>query len=601
MPGTITDSALIPINPGQIRRFYGAVVLLNVLNGILVQGQAETKSVGNLEAVFTKGPKEIYQCFVNKLAQILDIKRGGDNVTAISILHPGCIEYRISSNNRTESSYEEAMAFLKNDILGPLGLAKDSELEDGQKEKEMRSSMLLKILAFTQKRIRTYVRTMIKSLGPCIADCDRENGNEAVKMAAKLREMQPLASTIETVYSNKVVFTQEAHTLLSLIETNWSSSKTFERFLRAKSGPSHASRDQTSPWGDLFHAIGRLHSYTLAVQYFFEARRRWPILFEPSTLEITYVRSARRAPNPLQMKERACTGKDILHRLFVPKEPEVIAAYERLLPQLRNLNFDEKLKEEIKSSDYKTCVHAEIGLADSLYRDYRDPSVESSGVRFFDEAEFGRYIGCSKPTCLLCDIYLEVHTGMKFEWRKGHGNLYHKWRPSDIFNTFATVPSASDVGDATSIMISTTLGTELAETRRKIMEEMIKKVRRIVADTIQQRTGTRSKYDSRHTPSDPLGMGGVLSSRLGMASSTTWGTEYGSMIMAQSASDGNGGAWGRRQQKLEDVGEVTEDVASEEGLSSSSSGADETLTDLMSKLGVDDDHDDDDEGGGVRL
>lgn len=60
------------------------------------------------------------------------------------------------------------------------------------------------------------------------------------------------------------------------------------------------------------------------------------------------------------------------------------------------------------------CVHAEIKIVDFFSRTRR---------------EFGnhhRYIGCSKPSCYCCSLYIQAHPS-KVETRPSHGNAWVKW------------------------------------------------------------------------------------------------------------------------------------------------------------------------------
>jgi len=217
------------------------------------------------------------------------------------------------------------------------------------------------------------------------------------------------------------------------------------------------------------HAIGRLHSYSIAMLVFVEARIRWPELFVE--FEVTYVPSAPRGGNPVRMKEDRCRGQNILRCLNAGSE--VLDTYEAFNPQLGGL-IDDMLKAQIKApnDEFYTVVHAEVNLADNIHRE-QTMNVDAEGpVRFFNEGIFGRYIGSSKPTCLLCDLFFEVHP-MGFRRRHSHRNLYVKWRAPE-------------------------------RTAKGILEDLAKKLKMIVFQTITERAGRmQSRFDSGHTPTDP--------------------------------------------------------------------------------------------------
>lgn len=270
-------------------------------------------------------------------------------------------------------------------------------------------------------------------------------------------------SDISLLLTNNFTVVRQSHSLLQAIAACY---RGFEEFLRRKAGDDR-ERANLTPWGHVRHAIGRLHSYSIAMLVLVEARKRWPELFE--AFEVTHIPSAPRGGNPMQVKEDRCTGHDILR--CVNAGNDVLNAYKALNAELGS-RIDEKIKAQIKAPDdeFYTNVHAEVNLADNIYRDHQDPTSEGP-VRFFNEGKFGRYIGCSKPTCLLCDLYFDEHP-MGFQRRRSHRNLYIKWRAPE--------------------------GTE-----RHVLEDMAKRLRKTVFQTITERLGTRSKFDSRHTPTDP--------------------------------------------------------------------------------------------------
>ena len=217
------------------------------------------------------------------------------------------------------------------------------------------------------------------------------------------------------------------------------------------------------------HAIGRLHSYSIAMLVLVEARIRWPELFVG--FEVTHVPSAPSGVNPLQMKENRCRGHIILQCLNA--ERDVLDAYEAFNPELSG-KIDQELKARIKAPDDKfyTIVHAEVNLADNIYREHTTNADAEGPVRFFNENVCGRYIGSSKPTCLLCDLFFDVHP-MGFRRRSSHRNLYVKWR----------VPEG---------------------TARIVLDDLAQRLKRIVFQTITERAGrVQSRFDSGHTPTDP--------------------------------------------------------------------------------------------------
>lgn len=163
---------------GLRKRFYEPVVLLYCLSKLLVKSQHTIKPP-DLESADDKSPIKKFECFVNKLGQVCDSRRGGDTVTAFAILQTGCVEYRFASNRLDERSLVETAAYVKG-LLQILGRASQEEALQAKDHhgSELFSTLMRKILEFNQPRISFYIRTqLLKNLDFCISVCN-ELGKE---------------------------------------------------------------------------------------------------------------------------------------------------------------------------------------------------------------------------------------------------------------------------------------------------------------------------------------------------------------------------------------------------------------------------------------
>lgn len=82
----------------------------------------------------------------------------------------------------------------------------------------------------------------------------------------------------------------------------------------------------------------------------------------------------------------------------------------------RSDNLQQAFAAQLRDPKFKPTVHAEIVLADYVY----------AGQLDFVEGD--RYIGCSKPACVLCRLYLEAHP-IQVSTPRCHGNLWPQWSP----------------------------------------------------------------------------------------------------------------------------------------------------------------------------
>jgi cytochrome P450 len=156
-------------------RFYEPTVLLVKLNELWAHNQKSPVVDGRPTSRQT--PKDAFQCFLNKLAQICDTERGGKTVTAFTVLkHPDHIEYVFASNQRKLKGLVEAQGFVK-DLLTCLGEVELSAL-DG-----LKSAMIRKIICFGKPRIQGYIGDLKAHTATCIEFCKKETTDEGTSNA----------------------------------------------------------------------------------------------------------------------------------------------------------------------------------------------------------------------------------------------------------------------------------------------------------------------------------------------------------------------------------------------------------------------------------
>ncbi|CAG8095737.1 unnamed protein product [Penicillium olsonii] len=121
--------------------------------------------------------------------------------------------------------------------------------------------------------------------------------------------------------------------------------------------------------------------------------------------------------NRIPLLARTCNIQNISHRIF--SDP---AKQDIFLRQLQQI-YSEKELDRVLSKDLckgKTRVHAELLVLDHF---------EQTGGRFLDERD--RYIGCSKPACYLCHLFISCHP-RGYASPPSHQKLYLNWRLPDI-------------------------------------------------------------------------------------------------------------------------------------------------------------------------
>jgi hypothetical protein len=176
---------------------------------------------------------------------------------------------------------------------------------------------------------------------------------------------------------------------------------------------------------------------------------------------------------------------------------EVLSAYPNTLEayhshaaanQLNIVKLDDEIKKKTQPKHFTPTIHAEVNLADDILREER----VTGRVRFFNESVVGRYIGASKPTCRLGDLYFHAPSGPNFEVRKSHQNLYYAWGYPDVY-----------LHD----------GPGAEQTRQATFESMITAIKHQAAKTIVDRFSVKKIHDTNTTTTDPFrtqyGLGSV--------------------------------------------------------------------------------------------
>jgi hypothetical protein len=130
------------------------------------------------------------------------------------------------------------------------------------------------------------------------------------------------------------------------------------------------------------------------------------------------VRSSVLQQLPFRGKKEA-TIESIVHRMFSDssKKTEFMDRLRSLVP-LEGEKIDSFLQRERAT---ETRVHAELLLIDYF---------ERNSCNFLGQGD--KYIGCSKPACYLCHMYISQHPS-RYAIPASHNKVYVGWRPPDVY------------------------------------------------------------------------------------------------------------------------------------------------------------------------
>jgi hypothetical protein len=160
-------SDAIPLDASRRKRLYEAIVLLHCLIAAFVKGQSIEATES--EATPPRSRKQTYFCFVNKLAQICDSRRGGKTVTAFAVLQSGSVEYRFGCNDVNASRLASVRQYITG-LLNMLGQASADDIKQALADPHtpLFSQLLREIVQFNRPRIERYVAVLAGSLEICI-------------------------------------------------------------------------------------------------------------------------------------------------------------------------------------------------------------------------------------------------------------------------------------------------------------------------------------------------------------------------------------------------------------------------------------------------
>ncbi|KAK3379654.1 hypothetical protein B0T24DRAFT_569852 [Lasiosphaeria ovina] len=485
----LPPSDIIPIPAGLRKRFYEPVVILCCVPRYCIRNSVETATY---EVDTPKSLEHTYRCFVDKLSQICDSERGGETVTSFGVLKldKDKVQYWFASNQRNTAELGVVEDYIT-DIFQTLSNSSrsDVKLAIANPRRSLYSDILTRIIRFNRGRMELYVERLCKELEICLDDIDDaydsldedssnadEDGSDDSEGDAT--QTQTLMYTLNDLFHGEL-----------------------ETFVREKCIATQAKRGNQaaqisvdeplgSPWEDAYHCIGRLLSYFLAVNILLSARKYWPELFH-ANVQIVRLPSSRPERDPPSIRKSA---DRILHSMTQAQKSAgggggEFKAYRRNTAALKAWGIDDRIKEVTHHLHFRPIVHAEILVDDAIRRAQRIASTnhseedEEEPLGFFREAEFGRYIGSSKPTCRLCALYFAAQ-GDGPRVRPPHGNVYHNWRAPDVF-----------AGDG---------GEDEGQRRNAVLEKMVATLRADTWNAIRSKSAPWKAWDSNDTATNPL-------------------------------------------------------------------------------------------------
>ena len=163
-------------------------------------------------------------------------------------------------------------------------------------------------------------------------------------------------------------------------------------------------------WVQVRHLLGRLCSWFRAARFLVLASCHFHDRIQGAELEIAHRPDSLRAPENLPWSN----PQEALSELFPNYDETRLENALQKRQESKLLNPITNSMHRMAQGELKLQLHAEIVLLNHF---------KLKNLAFIDG---DRYLGCSKPSCYCCDLYIRNHPG-NYAPRPCHGNIWTKW------------------------------------------------------------------------------------------------------------------------------------------------------------------------------
>ncbi|KAH7021755.1 hypothetical protein B0J12DRAFT_687231 [Macrophomina phaseolina] len=379
-----------------LSRFYEPLVLLRTLG----QTRGERISRPSSGEPVDLANCQLRRSFLDYLAYTCDYEKGGDTVTAIALERtPQGPIYWISANKNLG---QKVIQFLEK-TLKKLQDVAQTPGKDASEEAQLLSK---DFVFFARSRIKKYWSCLARCLQNCFnilssQESDKDNG-QGLLVWLKLLEFDPAAPLLLCQWC------YEARKAPQMSQLRiWSQRHIYcnDRDLRS------------NPFEQAKHYIGRLGYHFRAAAHLVATARRLPYLLEGYEIRCVETPPPSRHPPSTDSKTRF---DSIVIRMLPFNAKDDVKRYQSMLAHMsEKFDFYSRFMSFYKDPNFLPRVHCEINLLEHFHTK-RLPFVDSD-----------RYIGCSKPACYCCLLYIRNHPGCFVE-PASHQKIYLNWRPPDL-------------------------------------------------------------------------------------------------------------------------------------------------------------------------
>jgi hypothetical protein len=391
-----------------LHRFYEPLVLLMILD--------PTRGVRNTNLVPDSRfdtSQDLRRKFLDQLSWTCDYKHGGETVSAIvAEANPQGTTFWLAANiNPKQKTLSHLEWILKQ--LEASSSASEQETE------ELRNEITARCIEFSKDKVKNYCRQLCFLIRKCVeilANQSDQQGLSHVLFRVRNSFCRLLLLTTSIADARlledlqKLEALRESHVELCSLAYSFRNSTLLETLNQR-----HLRSGTTAPlWSELRHYIGRLGSWSKASKVLLRAAKMFPNLLHDFHVE--YLESP--PPIPVPSTDKKTNLDSALGRMIPKAESQRLQDVREAVRNFTVKDISAEFTAKYTDKTFKPRVHAELLLLEHFYH---------KNLRF---VENDRYIGCSKPSCYCCDLYMKCHPG-GFMTRACHGNLWIKWRAPD--------------------------------------------------------------------------------------------------------------------------------------------------------------------------
>ncbi|KAI1115432.1 hypothetical protein F5Y14DRAFT_129187 [Nemania sp. NC0429] len=443
------------------RRFYEPLVILKIL--------------GNTRGEHSPPLRESpVHRFLDNLAYLCDHDKGGSTTSAVGLEDaPDRFNFWVASNDPKQSAKSALfLSFVLHDVRTI------ADAPDAGKA-ALQGKLVRRCLEFAKPRVKKEARLLSREIIRCARFFSSSKDAELSKWLGRFREKEP---------------DELCH--LAYRERDAAMMKRLSSYIQPSGGdPSAIDGQQSAAVKDLVHRLGRLAHHIRAPQQLIEdASRHTGLRNALDEFKVVSVRPRQPAA------ERPPAEPDIhIHSIVNRMLPRGLDDRHREAADAMNRRFDivARFRQEYDNGNFRPLVHAEIQVLEHFWAGKR---------RFFDDGD--RYIGCSKPACYCCHLYMRHHPARCVVPQTSR-NVYINWG-------LEALPQGTRDADY--------------KHQRDILNEMVKTIRGDALDQILRKTAAApwhpdsqtgftlrapSAYDNNDNGARPPGSGAMRMVDLG--------------------------------------------------------------------------------------